>query len=92
MYNFFAELRLNLSFMCSRLTSLVYNELDDALRAGKVTIDPDLTILPDCESIREKVTVPFVNFNTFKPLTDNVAFDVNEMLDFKINFETPLGL
>ena len=53
MYNFFAELRLNLSFMCSRLKSLLYNELDDALRAGKVTIDPDLIVLPDCKLIRE---------------------------------------
>ena len=59
--------------MCSRLTSLLYKELDDALKAGKVTIDPDLMVLSDCKSIREYVTVPFVDFNTFKPLTDNVS-------------------
>ena len=92
MYNFLAELILNLSFICSRLTSLLYNELDDALKAGKVTIDPDVTVLLDFNSIRVYFIVAFVDFNSFKPLTDNVLLDVNDISDFKINLPTLLCL
>jgi hypothetical protein len=31
----------------------VYRELDEELSAGKVTMEPDLKIFPDFESIRE---------------------------------------
>ena len=86
MYNFLAELKHNLSFICSRLTSLLYKELDDALNAGKVTIDPDLIVLPELNLIREYVTVPFVDFNTFEPFNDNDSDDENDILAFNINF------
>ena len=48
----------------------MYRELDEELSAGKVTTEPDLKIFPDFESIREYWTVPFVDWRTFKPLTD----------------------
>jgi hypothetical protein len=72
--------------MCSRLISLVYSELDEALKAGKVTIDPDLIVLPDFKLIREYVTVPFDVFNAFKPLPANELDDENDILVFNLNF------
>ena len=50
------------------------------------TIDPDLIILSALKSIREYLTVPLVEFKTFKPFTDNVSLDEKEILAFKINF------
>ena len=62
----------------------MYRELDEELSAGKVIMEPDLKIFPDFESIREYWTLPFVDWRTFNPLSDNVSFDVNDILDFRI--------
>ena len=71
--------------MKSMLFSWAYKEFDEELKAGKVLIEPDLTIIFVSLFINWKSIFAFVDFRIFCPLTDNVFVELKVIFVLSIN-------